>query len=1006
MFDDLIELLRKVAEGNSDALERSGMEEVTEGNPLSVNLSSRDLQAEHYRTSMVKACCEILGLGTMAQVCQKHIDILNVCCRKFHNITLQPITFDPQDYADTMQHLVFELSQKLVSLAKTFSVAASETALQPPCLPATDEPQPETSTNVIEVRSNTVTEASTSTGLEEASPSQPPCDSAQEPGPSSPKKSSRKKFSPKKSSKKRVHYKERKCPLCCKKVVNMRRHLISMHSQRNEMIPVAKVEALLQASRHGKQTTGGRAHKKSKDGSTKIYQRKKRVCPLCDAVTAYLTTHLQRVHRLKKRTLEYNEALTKVRPYLGRSKEIKRLEKNLIEEKVVKKTSRKRYFKEVEAKVQKAGPSKAVKRAKSWALQTLIDEVSDGTDSEYDNIMPPTPPVATQTEDQGVEQPLDKEDVEQEEEHLEEEDNPEYEESDDNSEYQESDDEIEECTTWKTYYEKGKVTTIREKLLVMFYQHLRECFGGCKKVNQAVLYAQNVRRIHDFLDPNKDDATFESLLKDGGVIVWRSWARPMLESKKMRPGSVRSYLLSLAKFCEFVVDHVVNKVDNFPSIPEDVVERAGAIASRFKGMCSTVSKEYAHAKWEKQMEDEQNAVPTSVIEKMMESKKAQEAIRYLTLSYNNKPSESIFLSIRNYLIARLAIENCQRPGPFETATLREFECAKEVDEKFVMSVSRHKTSRAGPAPITMTPNTMSNLRAYVKYVRPHFAKPEVDTLFVTKEGESFQPGTIGRCIQKWWKQATGLDISSTALRKVGSTETMNEDLETQKAVQAVMTHRRTTAEQHYQILKRTKQAVKGHDALAKKLGLQDSVATNFPESPIKSPGKSSSPGKSPGKSSFSEDQLTDIDLLFSQQIATNAPITFVEVKNIMSESLNLISEVHDPAMVRKVYDRVRYLQKKNFQQGLDRVEDDSTQKTSDWVTSVSSVVSGPSRRFCWSQPDVDMITNSFLKYSNCPLKREIEQIFQGDKALQEIMERNTFNRCYEKVKTIFKQRKK
>ena len=170
------------------------------------------------------------------------------------------------------------------------------------------------------------------------------------------------------------------------------------------------------------------------------------------------------------------------------------------------------------------------------------------------------------------------------EEHLEEKDNPKYEESDDNSEYQESDDEIEECTAWKTYYEKGKLTTIREKLLVMFYQHLKECFGGCKKVNQAVLHAQNVQRIHDFLDPNKDDATFESLLKDGEFIVWRSWARPMLESKKMRPGSVRSYLLSLAKFCEFVVD-------NFPSIPEDVVEQAG-----FKGMCSTVSKEYAHAK--------------------------------------------------------------------------------------------------------------------------------------------------------------------------------------------------------------------------------------------------------------------------------------------------------------------------------------------------------------------------------------------------------------------------
>ena len=272
--------------------------------------------------------------------------------------------------------------------------------------------------------------------------------------------------------------------------------------------------------------------------------------------------------------------------------------------------------------------------------------------------------------------------------------------SDDNSKNKQSDDEIDESisTTWKIYYEEDNATTVQEKLLVMFYQHLRECFGGCKTVNQAILHAQNVRRIHDLLDPNKDDATFESLLKDGGVLVWRLWARPMLESKKMRPGSVRSYLLSLAKFCVFVFDHVVNKVESFPSIPEDVVQRDGAVASRFKGMCSTVSKEYAHAKWERQMEDEQNAIPTSVIESMMESKKAQEAIGYLTLSYNSKPSESIFLSIRDYLIARLAIENCQRPGPFETATLREFECAKEVDERFVMSVSRHKTSRAAAAP--------------------------------------------------------------------------------------------------------------------------------------------------------------------------------------------------------------------------------------------------------------------------------------------------------------------
>jgi len=99
-----------------------------------------------------------------------------------------------------------------------------------------------------------------------------------------------------------------------------------------------------------------------------------------------------------------------------------------------------------------------------------------------------------------------------------------------------------------------------------------------------------------------------------------------------------------------------------------------------------------------------------------------------------------------------------------------------------------------------------------------------------------------------------------------------------------------------------KQVVKGHGALAKILGLKDSVAKNFSESLT----------KSSGKSSLSEQQHTDINLLFSKQISTNAPVTLVDVKIIMSESLNLISDVNAPVMVRKVFDCVRYLEKKNF----------------------------------------------------------------------------------------------
>lgn len=119
---------------------------------------------------------------------------------------------------------------------------------------------------------------------------------------------------------------------------------------------------------------------------------------------------------------------------------------------------------------------------------------------------------------------------------------------------------------------------------------------------------------------------------------------------------------------------------------------------------------------------------------MKDTEPAKEAIRYLTVSYNNPPSEKMSISIRDYLVARLEVENCQRPGPMETATLTEFQRAEKVNEKFAMKVARHKTSK-GPA--------------YLDYVRPHFAKPEVEALFVTRDGEAFPNGSIGKRVTCW-----------------------------------------------------------------------------------------------------------------------------------------------------------------------------------------------------------------------------------------------------------------
>ena len=76
-------------------------------------------------------------------------------------------------------------------------------------------------------------------------------------------------MSPKKFSRKREHYKQSRCLLCRETLVNMRRHLISMYSNRNEMIPVA----LLQASRHGQETSGGTVYRTDQSRSIRGKKR-------------------------------------------------------------------------------------------------------------------------------------------------------------------------------------------------------------------------------------------------------------------------------------------------------------------------------------------------------------------------------------------------------------------------------------------------------------------------------------------------------------------------------------------------------------------------------------------------------------------------------------------------------------------------------------------------------------------------------------------------------------
>ena len=169
--------------------------------------------------------------------------------------------------------------------------------------------------------------------------------------------------------------------------------------------------------------------------------------------------------------------------------------------------------------------------------------------------------------------------------------------------------------TWSQYYQEGQGNNMMEKLLIMFYCHLQDIIGGCKKERHAINHAQNVRRVRDMSD--EKDTTLNCFLQDGGLDIWRKWAKPKLDAKEASSGTVRASLASLVKFFEFILDHTKNKVRGMRNVDSETIERSEWLIKRLVAMGSSVNQLYAHEKWEQILEDQVNAIHPSETNEMI-----------------------------------------------------------------------------------------------------------------------------------------------------------------------------------------------------------------------------------------------------------------------------------------------------------------------------------------------------------------------------------------------------
>ena len=134
-----------------------------------------------------------------------------------------------------------------------------------------------------------------------------------------------------------------------------------------------------------------------------------------------------------------------------------------------------------------------------------------------------------------------------------------------------------------------------------------------------------------------------------------------------------------------------------------------------------------------------------------------------------------------------------------------------------------------------------------------------------------------------------------------------------RSAHRMMCHSSRTAENYYMINDLGDITVHGHTVLSQNIGLKDTIKTGTPETtkanqPSQRENKPSpQSGSSPPPSSkgLSTAQLDDIDLLFSNVIATYAPFSVGDAKNGMSKSINVVGFVGDHEMVMKMYKRVK-----------------------------------------------------------------------------------------------------
>ena len=239
-----------------------------------------------------------------------------------------------------------------------------------------------------------------------------------------------------------------------------------------------------------------------------------------------------------------------------------------------------------------------------------------------------------------------------------------------------------------------------------------------------------------------------------------------------------------------------------PAVPKQEEPIFRYVRNSLKGWRATVEKTQ-DKKWAKYVPECDDLLLPSDVHNLLSSPPAVKGLKAITAARDGSTLSSLqFFTARDLILASLCLQNGLRPSPMNNANLADYEGARreETSRKLVMLIAKHKRAQQGPAMLCMGNNLQCWLRTYVDHIRPNFAQPQEDALFVTSSGEAFPEATIGKRITAFYKKAgirTDIRVSSTKIRKMISSEVHSNEPDVAGALRKLMAHSRKTAETSY-----------------------------------------------------------------------------------------------------------------------------------------------------------------------------------------------------------------